>query len=112
MITSIQGMPGWLLQRLTALFMLLYFIVASVYFLLLSPQTYSEWHSMFSATPVALLTVLFFVAVLLHAWIGLRDIVIDYVHRLSLRLLLLGLIAMVLLGQTVWLLLVVTKAIL
>ena len=103
-------MHAWLLQRLTAIFMLVCFVVVIFYFLLSPPQHYSEWRSIVTATPVALLSILFFIAISLHAWIGLRDIVVDYVHRFSLRVLLLGLIFTVLFGQTLWLFLVLLKA--
>ncbi|PCH59420.1 MAG: succinate dehydrogenase, hydrophobic membrane anchor protein [Gammaproteobacteria bacterium] len=112
MITSIQGMHAWLLQRLTAVFMLIYFCAVVVYFLWSPPQSYVEWQGVVSATPVALLTALFFIALSLHAWIGLRDLIIDYVHRFSLRVLVLGLVFIVLVGQTLWLLLVLLKAML
>jgi len=110
MITSIQGMHAWLLQRLTAVFMLVCFVVAALYFLLSPPQSYEEWRTVVTATPVALALALFFIAVSLHAWIGLRDIIIDYVHRFSLRILVLSLIFIVLFGQTLWLFLVLIKA--
>ncbi|MBL4851723.1 MAG: succinate dehydrogenase, hydrophobic membrane anchor protein [Gammaproteobacteria bacterium] len=103
-------MHAWLLQRLTAVFMLACFIAVIFYFLLSPPQNYSEWRGMVTATPVALSSILFFMAISLHAWIGLRDIVIDYVHRFSLRVLLLGLIFIMLFGQTLWLFLVLLKA--
>lgn len=109
MITALQGMHGWLLQRLTAVFMLFYLILAVAYFLLTPPQSYEDWHSAMSATPVAVLTALFFITLLLHAWIGLRDIAIDYVHRLSLRLVILSVIAALLFGQTLWLMLILIK---
>ncbi len=110
MITSIQDMHAWLLQRLTAVFMLVCFVVVILYFLLSPPQSYAQWRGMVTATPVALLSILFFIAVSLHAWIGLRDIVIDYVHRFSLRVLLLGLIFIMLFGQILWLFLVLLQA--
>ncbi len=110
MITSILGMRAWLLQRLTAVFMLACFVVVILYFLVSPPQSYAQWRGMLTATPVALLSILFFIAISLHAWIGLRDIVVDYVHRFSLRVLLLGLIFTVLFGQTLWLFLVLLKA--
>jgi succinate dehydrogenase / fumarate reductase membrane anchor subunit len=44
----------------------------------------------------------FVLAVLLHAWLGMRDVVLDYVHRLWLRLLLLPLIGLLLTGSGLW----------
>ena len=41
-------------------------------------------------------------AVLLHGWVGMRDVVRDYVRRLWLRLLLLSLIGLLLTGCGLW----------
>jgi succinate dehydrogenase / fumarate reductase membrane anchor subunit len=110
MITSIQGMHAWLLQRMTAVFMLVYFVASIVYFVFSSPDHYSQWREAMTSMPIAIATVLFFVALSLHAWVGLRDVVIDYIHRFSLRILLLGLIFVLLFGQTLWVILVLAKA--
>lgn len=110
MITSIQGMHAWLLQRMTAVFMLIYFIAAIGYFVFFTPADYNQWHDIISAMPIAIATMLFVVALSLHAWVGLRDVVIDYIHRFSLRILLLGLIFILLFGQTLWIILVLAKA--
>lgn len=96
---AIHGLRGWLLQRLTALYLLVYLL----YFLghvLFSPwRGYEQWHAWMHALPVHIATLLFFVTLLLHAWIGVRDILMDYVHPFALRLSLLvaaggGLLAM------------------
>jgi succinate dehydrogenase / fumarate reductase membrane anchor subunit len=47
-----------------------------------------------AATPAgAALLALLAAAILLHAWVGVRDVVLDYVHPLGLRLALLGAVA-------------------
>jgi succinate dehydrogenase / fumarate reductase membrane anchor subunit len=45
---------------------------------------------------------LFFVALLLHGWIGLRDVVIDYVHPLGLRMAVLGAVALGQIALGLW----------
>ena len=110
MITSLQGMHAWLLQRLSAVFILLYFIFVLTYFLFASPTSYEEWRGDVTSMPSALLMTLFFIALSLHAWIGVRDIAIDYVHRLTFRLILLSVVATVILGQTLWLIFILLKA--
>jgi succinate dehydrogenase membrane anchor subunit len=75
-----SGLQEWRLQRLTAIALVplgLYF-VASMLRLATSDQlTAAAW----LASPVpALLTILFVLALLAHAVVGLRSVIVDYVH--------------------------------
>jgi succinate dehydrogenase / fumarate reductase membrane anchor subunit len=75
-----DGLQEWRLQRRTALALIplgLYF-VASMLRLATSDQlTAAAW----LASPVpALLTILFVLATLAHAVVGLRSVLVDYVH--------------------------------
>ena len=75
-----DGLREWRLQRRTALALVplgLYF-VASILWLATSDQlTAAAW----LASPVpALLTILFVLALLAHAVVGLRSVLVDYVH--------------------------------
>jgi succinate dehydrogenase / fumarate reductase membrane anchor subunit len=45
---------------------------------------------------------MFAIAVLLHSWVGVRDVLIDYVHPVWLRLLCMAATALVLLGSLLW----------
>jgi succinate dehydrogenase / fumarate reductase membrane anchor subunit len=76
-----DGLQEWRLQRRTALALIplgLYF-VASILRLATSDQmTAATWLS--SPVP-ALLTILFVLALLAHAVVGLRSVLVDYVHR-------------------------------
>jgi succinate dehydrogenase / fumarate reductase membrane anchor subunit len=76
-----QGLGEWRLQRWTALALIplgLYF-VASVLALATSDQaTAAAW---LGAPVPALLTILFLVAVLVHAVVGVRSVLDDYVHH-------------------------------
>jgi succinate dehydrogenase / fumarate reductase membrane anchor subunit len=58
-----------------------------------------EW----AAHPVVALALLVLVPVLLmHAWVGIRDVLIDYVHVLGLRIALLSLFAFVFVASGLW----------
>src|SRR5262249_19118062 len=74
------GLGDWLLQRITAVVMAGYTIVALACALLYPVRTYADWRAMFSITSFRLLTMLFVVALLYHAWVGMRDILMDYLH--------------------------------
>lgn len=103
-------MRAWLLQRLTAVYLLLYFLAALVYFGFFAPADYRQWREFVAATPVAVATLLFFLALFAHTWIGLRDVVVDYIRPLALRLAVLSLIAGALFLQAAWLLLTLLRA--
>jgi succinate dehydrogenase / fumarate reductase, membrane anchor subunit len=55
-----------------------------------APPALEQWRA-WAATPTgAALIALLAAAILLHAWVGVRDVVLDYVHPLGLRLAVLG----------------------
>jgi succinate dehydrogenase / fumarate reductase membrane anchor subunit len=80
------GLADWLLQRLTAVIMAAYtaFMLGCV--LVGRPGNLLELRAMFSDSLIRILTMLFFVALLYHAWIGVRDIIMDYVKPTGVRL--------------------------
>lgn len=81
------GMRRWLIQRLSALCMVLYLLVLLCRLLIAgSPVDYQHWHAQFSPCWWRLLTLCFFICLLLHAWLGVRDVLRDYVSHLSLRI--------------------------
>ena len=99
----LSGLRGCLLQRLSALEML-----ALLWTLLMlravPPRCYVEWHALIHQPLVGTTVCLFFAALLLHAWVGLRDVVMDYVHSATARIGLLTLIALGSAAMALWLL--------
>jgi len=97
-----HGLRDWLLQRISAVY-LAGFLVFFLLHLALSPAPgYETWHAWFAHPAMAVASAAFILAVLLHGWLGMRDVVLDYVHRLWLRLLLLSLIGLLLTGCGLW----------
>lgn len=80
-----SGLTIWLLQRVSAVWMVL--VTPLIFWVFLAgPSEYLAWVALFQplyAKLIALLTVL---ALLVHAWIGLREVMMDYVHIMALRL--------------------------
>ena len=80
------GLRDWLAQRLTAIVMTLY----SVLFLLVALRApgldYAGWRHVFAPQWMKLATLLFLASLCLHAWIGVRNIFMDYVKSGGLRL--------------------------
>jgi succinate dehydrogenase / fumarate reductase membrane anchor subunit len=99
---SPHGLRAWMLQRLSAVYLgifLLYFCAA---WLLGRPYSWQDWHSWMSHPLMRSASAGFILALLIHAWIGMRDIVLDYIHPLGVRLTVLTLIGLVLGGCGLW----------
>ena len=96
------GLRDWLLQRLTAVAMAIYTIGFFACFLAEAPHSYGDWKAMFSTVFARLATMLFLAALLYHAWVGMRDILMDYLRSTSLRLLAQSVVGFVLLFYLAW----------
>jgi succinate dehydrogenase / fumarate reductase, membrane anchor subunit len=96
------GLRDWLIQRVTAVVMVIYTVIA-VGYLLLQPQlNYENWYALFSNQLMRTFTLLFLSSVFYHAWIGVRDIVMDYVKPASVRLVIHVLVILALVLYTIW----------
>jgi succinate dehydrogenase / fumarate reductase membrane anchor subunit len=97
-----HGMRTWLLQRLTAVYMLLYLIGLTIVIARLPAIDFTVWRQLFVSPFANISAGLFFFSILAHAWVGVRDILIDYVHRSSLRFLLWVVISLGLIALGLW----------
>lgn len=97
-----SGIRAWLLQRLSAVYMALFIIGMAAYVALKAPADHSAWHALFSQTWMQLTWSLMFVFLILHAWVGVRDILIDYVHNFAVRMLLYSVVIISLLLMLLW----------
>jgi succinate dehydrogenase / fumarate reductase membrane anchor subunit len=80
------GLKDWLIQRVTAVVMAGYSLFIGGYFLIQPPLTFVAWQGLFQCLPMRLASLLFLFSVFIHAWVGMRDIFMDYVHPTSIRL--------------------------
>ncbi len=102
MSRAAQGLRAWLLQRLTAIYLGAYLIVALSYAALAEPLDFQRWRAWAGDPWMGVATALFALAVLVHGWVGIRDVLIDYVHAIWLRLLLMAMTGLLLLGSLLW----------
>jgi succinate dehydrogenase / fumarate reductase membrane anchor subunit len=81
------GMRDWLAQRITAALMAIFtlLVLAQVLFRK-GPIGYDKWAGIFSSQWMKVLTFTVIVALLYHAWVGVRDILMDYIKPVGLRL--------------------------
>lgn len=99
---TLTGLRAWLVQRISAVYMLLFILFLLFHFLLDSPRSYSAWHSWIMSPGISIAALVFFVALLLHIWVGVRDVLLDYVHPLALRIAALALLGVGLVAMAVW----------
>lgn len=101
---GLSGLSAWLLQRASAVYMLLFIVLTPLYIWQRGVNDYSSWHMLLAEPAMALFWALFFLALIAHAWVGVRDILVDYVHSLILRLGLLTILAVLLVMMLFWVL--------
>lgn len=95
------GFRDWLVQRLTAVVLALYLFYFVIRVLTLTPNSYGLWIQFFNPF-TQFFTMLAFVALCWHAWIGVRDIWMDYVKSTALRLFLHMMAITLLIGYVGW----------
>jgi len=96
------GLRDWLIQRITAVVMVLYTLGMAAYLLMQPVLDYNAWTLLFSSNVVRTFSLLFLISVFYHAWIGVRDIAMDYVKPAAIRLLIHVLVILTLLLYLIW----------
>ncbi len=82
------GLRDWLAQRVTAALMALFTLILIVQVLLPGEMGYDKWAGIFSAQWMRFLTFVTIVSMLYHVWVGMRDVLMDYVTSVAARLVL------------------------
>lgn len=101
------GTIDFIVQRVTAIIMAVYTLVLFFGVLFTSELTFQSWRHLFTFTCFSLpmgqlLATLAFMSLAWHAWIGVRDIWMDYVRAVGLRLFLQVLTVLWLLGSVIY----------
>ena len=96
------GLRDWLAQRITAVIMAVYSVVLVFIVLSGAPLRYEAWKNLFSSGWMRVATLLFGASLAWHMWVGVRDIVMDYVKPDGLRLDLQVLTILLLAGYLGW----------
>ena len=96
------GWKDWLAQRITGVIILIWVVAMLVRFVVASDMSFVGWNAFMSGAVMKTLTIFTILAVAYHAWIGVRDIWMDYVKPVGLRLTLHVLTIAALVGYTAW----------
>ena len=103
------GFRDWVAQRVSAIILALYTVVFIYALIVLRNEGYSGWSKLFSEFWMKILSYLAVLALCYHAWVGIRDIWMDYIKPVSLRLSLQICSILWLLGCGLWALIILWK---
>ena len=96
------GLRDWITQRATAVVMAVYSVILLVTVGAIGPDSFEAWRGIFANGFMKFITFLFFLSLFFHAWVGIRDIWMDYVKPTSVRLTLHVLTLLALIGYAGW----------
>ena len=98
------GVRPWIIQRLSAVFM----VVVLVYFTLAlvagGANNFNEWQQWMASPIWNVIVIMFWIALITHAWIGVRDVCMDYLYMDALRVFVLACFAFYLIAMLIWML--------
>jgi len=80
------GLRDWMAQRATSMLMAIFTVVVVAQVLFGGPLDYYRWAAIFSAQWMKVLTFVVIVSLMVHVWVGMRDIWMDYVKPVVARL--------------------------
>ncbi|MCC6197298.1 MAG: succinate dehydrogenase, hydrophobic membrane anchor protein [Burkholderiales bacterium] len=96
------GWRDWLVQRVSAVVMALYTLLVLGLLLWHGGLAYDAWKATFGSGAFRLATFVFMLALLWHAWIGVRNIAMDYVKPVGVRLTFQAAVAVLLVAYAGW----------
>lgn len=97
-----HGLWTWVLQRMSAVYLAGFLVYLIIHFLPGGAHSYDQWQAWLSRPLVNICAAGFILALLVHGWVGMRDVVLDYIHPVALRLAVLGAVGLVLAGSGLW----------
>ncbi len=81
------GFRDWLSQRITAVLMALFTLALVAQVIFGGPIGYDSWSGIFSRQWMKVLTFVVILSLAWHAWVGMRDVWMDYIKPVGVRLL-------------------------
>lgn len=102
MSAGFSGMNAWIIQRLSGIYVGFFSLILLGIFSTTPAQSYAEWVAIFASPLLQIGFSLFVIALLFHAWIGLRDIILDYIHPVSIKMVVFSMVLISLFGSGLW----------
>jgi succinate dehydrogenase / fumarate reductase, membrane anchor subunit len=97
-----SGVMAWALQRVTAVYLVFFMTYLLLHFLLDAPADYLELRAWVARPLVSAGLVLAVPLIIIHAWVGIRDVFLDYAKVVGVRIVLLALVAFLFMGSGLW----------
>ena len=96
------GIQSWLAQRATAAYMAVFSVVFLLAIAMSRPASFEAWRAFIAQGWMRFALFVFLASMFYHAWIGVRDIYMDYIKPTGVRLALHVLTILVLVGYAGW----------
>jgi succinate dehydrogenase / fumarate reductase membrane anchor subunit len=80
------GLRDWLMQRITAVAVAIYLGLLLGILLFTPGMDLAGWQALLASQPFKLATFVALISVFLHSWVGMRDIIMDYIRPTAVRL--------------------------
>jgi succinate dehydrogenase / fumarate reductase membrane anchor subunit len=96
------GLRDWLAQRVSAVILLVYTLILLGAIVFGPELSYGTWAGLFSNVWMKVASMLAVVALIWHAWVGVRDIYMDYIKPTGVRLFLQVATVLALVGYACW----------
>ena len=96
------GLSDWLMQRITAVVITLYLLLLLGLLLFVPGMDLDRWRGLFGSVAFRIATFMALASVFLHSWVGMRDIIMDYVRPTGVRLVLEVVVIAMLLAYAGW----------
>jgi succinate dehydrogenase / fumarate reductase membrane anchor subunit len=97
-----RGLGEWLIQRVSALYLAGFSLWLALRLGFRWPEDYIAWKAWLAGGGVRLAFGVFFLSVVLHAWVGMRSVFLDYAKPPWLRFVLQMMTAIGLLALLLW----------
>jgi succinate dehydrogenase / fumarate reductase membrane anchor subunit len=96
------GLRDWLAQRITAVIMLVFTLLVLLALLTLPKFDFWHWQALWNLSLMRYAALLFFVEFLYQAWVGVRNIFMDYIKDSGMRLTLYVVVILALISYGAW----------
>jgi len=103
-ITSLtkNGLRDWLIQRVSAIILVLYLAFILGFIIGHHPIGFQEWYALFHHTGMKAFTILALLSLMLHSWVGVWTVLTDYVPNKALQGILIILMILAFVTYFVW----------
>ncbi len=96
------GVRTWVVQRISAVYIALYIIVIAIFFSFSPIDDFLTWQAWLANPVINAATIVFWISMMAHVWIGGRDVIMDYLSHDTLRFSVLCLLGFFILFMLAW----------